>query len=681
MMAAFDALFAPLTIKRMVIPNRFASTSHAPGYASGGRVTERYVRYEAEKARGGVGLVQFGGATTVSIENTYYYGQLNGTGDAIIADLARIARAIHEHGSVCTVQLSHGGRRERHDMAHWIPAFAPSVRRELKHRAFPAEIEHHDIDRVARDYATAACRIRDSGVDGVEISCIPPGLIGQFWSPLTNQRTDDYGGSLHNRLRFGFEVLEQTRNLVGEDYVVGMRLSADEFTDGGLDNQALVEIAGRYAECGLVDYVSVVGGHSSDHRTNHDMYPSMHKPRAPYLSMAAAIKEKVDLPVLHATRIADAATAAHAVEQGYIDLVGMTRAFIADPHHVRKLREGRETDIRPCVGATYCNDRVNVGLEALCLHNVATGREEHLDHDVAASTGPVQRVVVVGGGPAGLEAARVAASRGHAVVLLEAGDRLGGQLNLATRCAWRKDLGSIVDWLVEQVEKLGVDVRLNRLAEAADVLALNPEVVVIATGGMPVVGHFRGADLAVTTWDILAGQVEPGDDILIFDEAGSNAGLTTAEVMAKRGSDVELVSPDTAHGAEVGNGHRTPHMTELYRAGVKLTVDSRLVEVRRSGNKFVAVLTNTYLDQTEERIVDQVVGDYGTLPNDDLFEVLKTDSKNRGELDLEELAAFRAQTRVRNPEGSYVLYKAGDVWAGRNVHAAMFDAARICQRI
>ncbi|MDG2482443.1 MAG: N-methylproline demethylase, partial [Alphaproteobacteria bacterium] len=199
--------------------------------------------------------------------------------------------------------------------------------------------------------------------------------------------------------------------------------------------------------------------------------------------------------------------------------------------------------------------------------------------------------------------------------------------------------------------------------------------------GMPVVGHFRGADLAVTTWDILAGQVEPGDDILIFDEAGSNAGLTTAEVMAKRGSDVELVSPDTAHGAEVGNGHRTPHMTELYRAGVKLTVDSRLVEVRRSGNKFVAVLTNTYLDQTEERIVDQVVGDYGTLPNDDLFEVLKTDSKNRGELDLEELAAFRAQTRVRNPEGSYVLYKAGDVWAGRNVHAAMFDAARICQRI
>ncbi|MBT7612900.1 MAG: FAD-dependent oxidoreductase [Rhodospirillaceae bacterium] len=293
----------------------------------------------------------------------------------------------------------------------------------------------------------------------------------------------------------------------------------------------------------------------------------------------------------------------------------------------------------------------------------------------------MQRVVVVGGGPAGLEAARVAASRGHAVVLLEAGDRLGGQLNLATRCAWRKDLGSIVDWLVEQVEKLGVDVRLNRLAEAADVLALNPEVVVIATGGMPVVGHFRGADLAVTTWDILAGQVEPGDDILIFDEAGSNAGLTTAEVMAKRGSDVELVSPDTAHGAEVGNGHRTPHMTELYRAGVKLTVDSRLVEVRRSGNKFVAVLTNTYLDQTEERIVDQVVGDYGTLPNDDLFEVLKTDSKNRGELDLEELAAFRAQTRVRNPEGSYVLYKAGDVWAGRNVHAAMFDAARICQRI
>jgi 2,4-dienoyl-CoA reductase-like NADH-dependent reductase (Old Yellow Enzyme family)/pyruvate/2-oxoglutarate dehydrogenase complex dihydrolipoamide dehydrogenase (E3) component len=680
-MAAYDAMFQPLTIKRMVIPNRFVSTSHAPGYASGGRVTERYLRYEEEKARGGVGLVQFGGASTVSIENTHYYGQLNGRDDGFEDDLRRMAEAIHAHGAACTVQMSHGGRRERYDMGSWIPAFAPSARREMSHRSLPTAIEPHELARIALDYAAVARKVRDSGVDGIEVQCIPASLIGQFWSPLTNDRDDAYGGSLQNRLRFGFEVLEQVRAHVGEDYVIGMRFSADEFTEGGLDNAAMVEISRRYAESGLVDYISIVGGHTSDSRTTHDMYPSMHAPSAPYLKLAAAVKEKVNLPVLHATRIADAATAAYAVEEGLIDLVGMTRAFIADPHHVAKLREGREDDIRPCVGATYCTDRIGFGLEALCLHNVVTSREQHLRHNVTRSADAPRRVVVAGGGPAGLEAGRVAASRGHHVVLLEAADRLGGQLVLAAQCGWRKDLRGIVDWLAGQVEKLGVDVRLNTLAETGDVLAEKPDAVFVATGGLPVVGHFRGAELAVTTWDLIARQVEPGRDVLIFDEAGTSSGLSTAEFAARLGANVELVSPDRHHGGEVGMTQHAPHMTELYRAGVKLTVDQRLMEVRRSGNKLVAVLANTLTLETQERIVDQVVGDYGTVPNDDLYEALKPGSRNGGELDLEALAAFRPQDLVRNPAGAYTLYRIGDAWSGRNLHAAMLDAARLAHQL
>ena len=461
--------------------------------------------------------------------------------------------------------------------------------------------------------------------------------------------------------------------------MVGMRLSAEEFMEGGLGRKELIEIARLYAKTGLVDYVSVVGGHSSDYKSNHEMYPSMYERSAPYLMMAAAIKDEIDLPVLHATRISDVATAAYAVEQGYIDLVGMTRAFIADPHHVKKLREGRERDIRPCVGATYCNDRISLGHEALCLHNVVTSREQYLDHEISPSSGSRCRIGVVGGGPAGLEAARVAASRGHEVILFEASNQLGGQLILAAKCSWRKDLRGITDWLISQVETLGVDVRINVLADAVEVLKEKPEVIIIATGGTPVIGHFPGSELAVTTWDLLARQVEPGKDVLIFDEAGGHGGLSTAEDIAKRGSNVELVSPDRTHGAEVGHNHLVPHMTELYRAGVKLSVDLRLLEVRRSGNKLVAVLANTYSGETEERVVDQIVGDYGTLPDDDLYESLKPDSKNLGELDLHALAAFTAQKTVHNKRGDFFLYKVGDAWASRNVHAAIFDAARICQ--
>jgi 2,4-dienoyl-CoA reductase-like NADH-dependent reductase (Old Yellow Enzyme family) len=678
-MANYDVLFQPLTIKNVTIRNRFLSTSHQPGYAVGGKSTERYVRYEAEKAKGGVGLVQFGGATTVSVENTYYYGLLNGSVDSVVPQLRQMAAAIHEHGAVCTVQLSHGGRRERWDIDNWLPVFAPSRRRELMHRAFPAELEDHDVQRACRNYAAAARRVREGDVDGVEISCIPPGMIGQFWSPLTNVRSDGYGGSLANRMRFGLEVLEAARREVGDDYLMGMRLSADEMKQGGLTNEDCVEIAAAYAESGLVDFVSVVGGQSSDYKSTHEMYPTMQIPTAPYLDMAAAVKARVNLPVFHATRITDAATAAHAVGNGLIDMVGMTRAFIADPHHVNKLREGREADIRPCVGATYCIDRITMGGEALCMHNVVTGREDVLAHEIAQSEGPARRVVVVGGGPGGLEAARVAALRGHSVVMFEAAAALGGQLALAAKATWRRELSGVVNWLAGQVEKLGVEVRLNQFADANQVLAEAPDVVVIAAGGLPVVGHFEGAELATTVWDLLAGQTEPGEEVLVFDEAGSHAGLSCAEFLAARGSKVEIVSPDRVHGLEVGLVNLAAHMSELYRGNVKFTVDRRLTAVRASGNKLIAVLENTYLDQVEERVVDQVVGDYGTAPNEDLYLALKPDSHNLGQLDLDALAAFAPQTLDVNPEGRFFLYRIGDAWAGRNVHAAMLDAMRICK--
>jgi len=373
-MSSFANLFQPLDIKKLRIRNRFLSTSHSPGYATGGVITQRYIRYQAEKAKGGVGLAQFGGATAVSPENSCYYGQIDGSTDAVVPQYRHMAAAIHQHGAACTVQLTHGGRRERWDIHNWLPTFSPSCLREVIHGSFPAVMEGHDIRRICGDFAAATRRACEGDLDGVEISCQAGTLIEQFWSPAMNKRTDSYGGSLANRMRFGLEVLETVRKAVGDDYMVGIRMPGDEMLKDGLSQEDCITIARAYAGSGLIDFISVVGAQASDLKGEAWIWPTMWVPSAAYLGLARAIKQEVGVAVFHATRIVDAATAEFAIREKYIDMVGMTRAMLADPHYVSKLSRGKEAEIRPCVGAGYCVDRVIKGLDAQCMHNVATGR-------------------------------------------------------------------------------------------------------------------------------------------------------------------------------------------------------------------------------------------------------------------------------------------------------------------
>jgi NADPH-dependent 2,4-dienoyl-CoA reductase/sulfur reductase-like enzyme len=513
----------------------------------------------------------------------------------------------------------------------------------------------------------------------VEISTQAGTLIEQFWSPAMNRRVDGYGGSLPNRMRFGLEILEACRKGVGGDFLIGIRMPGDEMLKGGLSQEDCIEIARAHAASGLIDFISVVGGTAVDYKASAQIWPTMWVPSAPYLKLAGAIKSAAKIPILHATRIADAATAVHAVKEGYVDMVGMTRAFLADPHHVNKLKEGREVEIRPCVGAGYCVDRVLMGKDALCLHNVATGRETSIPQAIARSANGPKRVVVVGAGPGGLEAARVSASRGHRVTLFEAGNEPGGQIVLASKGTWRRDLLGIARWLSQAMDRLGVDVRLNALADRDDVTRERPDVVIIATGGLPHVGHFAGGELANTVWDVLAGQCEPGGDALVFDESGGHAPLSCAEFLAAKGARVELVTPDRAPGLEMSDTNLGAHMSELYKGGTVITPDARLIEIIRDGNKLRAVIENTYSNARSERIVDQVIGDYGTVPNADLYESLKPMSRNLGEIDLKALAAAKPQAVDVNPDGAFFLYRIGDAWACRNIHAAMLDAMRVCK--
>ncbi|MFO0996818.1 MAG: NADH:flavin oxidoreductase [Alphaproteobacteria bacterium] len=677
-MTQYDALLKPLTIKRLTIRNRILSTGHAPGYARDGRVTDRYIRYQEEKAKGGVGLTQFGGATATSVENSIDYGQLHGGDDSIIGDYRRMAEAIHRHGAACMVQIRHGGRRERWDIANWLPAFAPSAAREPVHRSFPIEMDEHDLRRVRDDYARAAWRAKEGGLDGVEVSFANQTLLDQFWSPDVNRRTDAYGGSLENRMRFGFEVLEAARKLVGDDFVLGIRMSGDEMIKQGLGPDDCIAIARAYAKSGLIDFINIMAAQGRDYRSNALSYIGMDAPLAPYLHLASAIKAEVDLPIFHATRLADVATAARAIADGHIDMAGMTRALIADPHLGVKLREGRVDDIRQCVGVVYCIDRVVHGKDALCIQNPATGRERTIPHEIAPASAR-RRVVVIGAGPAGLEAARVSAARGHAVVVFEREARTGGQIMIAARAGWRESLSGIQRWLDSQVRKLGVDLRLGREAKAADVLAEAPDVVIVATGGRPNKGAFAGADLTLTTWDVLEGRAAPAENILVFDDNGAEQGPSVAEYLAERGAQVEVVTPERQLMAEVGMVNFAPFLRRLYGKGVIISPDLALVSVARDGNKLVAVLRNEYTQDEEERVVDQVVAEHGTLPNDDLYRALKPHSVNLGELDMRALVEGRPQAVRHNPEGRFQLFRVGDAWTSRNIHAAIYDSLRLCK--
>ena len=366
-------------------------------------------------------------------------------------------------------------------------------------------MEDWDIRRVVRSYGAAAIRCRDGDLDGIEVEAYGH-LFDSFWSPALNHRTDRYGGSLENRMRFGIEVLQEIRRQVGDDYIVGIRMVFDEMLEGGLAFDEGMKIGEILTNSGLIDFISVIRGHIETSAGLADVIPNMGTPGAPHLAFAGEIKRAFDVPVMHAARINDVATARYAVREGLLDLVGMTRAHLADPHIVAKIIRGEEDQVRPCVGAGYCIDRIYGEGEALCLHNPATGREASMPHVIGSSTEARRRVVVVGAGPAGLEATRVCARRGHEVILMEAADRSGGQINLAARVLRRKEILGITDWLFDQVERLGVTIRLGCYAEALTVEAERPDIVIIATGGVPNL-EFLGEEqaLATSSWDVSCG--------------------------------------------------------------------------------------------------------------------------------------------------------------------------------
>jgi NADPH-dependent 2,4-dienoyl-CoA reductase/sulfur reductase-like enzyme len=509
-------------------------------------------------------------------------------------------------------------------------------------------------------------------------------LLDQFWSPLTNDLTGPYGAdTLENRMRFPLDVLAAVRKRVGAEFIVGFRYTADEAQKGGITAEDGLEISKRLAATGQLDFLNVVRGRIHSDPAMTDLIPVQGMKNAPHLDFAGQVKKLTGMPTFHAAKIPDVATARHAIEAGLLDMVGMTRAHMADPYLVQKIVEGREEDIRPCVGATYCLDRIYQAGDALCIHNAATGRELTMPHKIAPAE-VKKKIVVIGAGPGGLEAARVAAERGHAVVVFEAQPDPGGQVRLTALSPRRREMISIIDWRMSQCAARDVVFHFNTWAEAADVTALSPDVVIVATGGMPNLELFEtGKEAAnvVSAWDIISGDVKPAQNILIYDESGDHPALQAAEIATMAGATVEVMTPDRVFAPDIMAMNLVPYMRSLQDKDVTFTVTRRLLGVARSGNTLTATIGTDYSDLESTKEYDQVVVNYGTLPLDDLYFDLKPLSRNGGEVDHDALIAGRPQQVVRNAGGAFELFRIGDAVSARNTHAAIYDALRLVKDI
>ena len=417
-----DPLLQPYQLKHLTLRNRIMTTSHEPAYPEDGMPKERYAAYHAERAKAGVALAMTAGSAAVSRDSPPVFNNILAYRDEVVPWIRHLTDSVHEHGCAVMIQLTHLGRRTTWNKGDWLPSVSSSRHREPAHRAFPKLVEDWDIERIISDFADAAERMKAGGMDGIELQ-VYGHLLDQFWSPLSNDLSGPYGAdTLENRMRFPLDVLNAIRKRVGSEFIVGLRFTADEVQKGGITAEEGIEISKRLAATGQVDFLNVIRGRIHTDPAMTDMIPVQGMANAPHLDFAGAVRKATGMPTFHAAKIPDVATARHAIASGLLDMVGMTRAHMADPHIVRKIIEGREDDIRPCVGATYCLDRIYQGGEALCIHNAATGRELTMPHDIAKAAKP-KKIVVVGAGPAGLEAARVASERGHKVTVFEAAER------------------------------------------------------------------------------------------------------------------------------------------------------------------------------------------------------------------------------------------------------------------
>ena len=610
----FRHLFSPLKVGSMTVPNRIVVPGHYPAFRDPDTLPgERNVAYWESKAKGGVGLICTG---VWGVHRTTLMAPM--LWPNAVEKLRRATDAIKRHGTCFVVQLWHGGSQAYSALVGNQAWSASSVSRGSG--SAPHAMTKDEIKEIVEAFASTAAEVKKAGVDGVELHGAHGYLFNQFMSPVTNIRTDEYGGDIEGRMRFTLEVIDAVRAAVGSDFVVGIRFNGDEFAPGGYSLDDMKIMAPMMERTGKLDYLNVSTGSLL---TIAPMYfPTGHS-----VYLAAAIKEVTDLPVCCIGRINDPVQAERILAERQADLVAMNRATICDPELPRKAREDRVEEIRKCLACSegcWQNVTQNRNPRGItCAYNPTVGKETTPGWLELVPAPTKKKVMVIGGGPAGLETARVAAARGHQVSLWEKGDELGGLILVAAKAPGRDGFDELPRYYRYQMKLLDVDVHLNTEVTADTVMQENPDVVVVATGSLPGMPHdIKGTeqDNVVNVRDVLSGKAEAGQNVLVIDYQQHIQGLSTTDFLSQQGKKVELITPDATPGSAVENITRAALFQRLYRAGVTLTPSTRLKEI--SGNTVTVANIYTDIDRVIEG-VDTVVLSYGGVENNELFYALK----------------------------------------------------------
>lgn len=626
------------------LSNRIMSSGHQTTLVEDYRPTEAFFDYHLARARGGVGLVVLE-AHAVHESGLLTAHTIDASRESLVNDYQGFPAAMREAGCRVFAQLFHGGR-ERYAGEYAPPAVSASDAPTARLRVVPRPLETDEVREIIDAYVDAATRMERAGFDGVEIVGSHSYLPAQFWSPKVNDRTDAYGGSRAARCRFTTEIIQRVRERTGDGFAVGVRLSAEERSPDGLSFDETLPIITHIDGAVDVDYWSVVVGSSSSRRGSSYIVPPATESSEVVRTPAAAIDRAVDPPVIVTSRLDTPETAARAVEENGAEVVGMTRALIADPALPRKLRDGETDDVTPCVACNQgCIGRYQEGLPIRCTVNPVTGREtDHLDLDSAADP---REVLVIGGGPAGLVAAATAAARGHDVTLAEADDRLGGQVRAYADLDHRGRFGDWIDTLTRRLDDRGVTVRTGERVDPADVRAADPDAVVLATGAAGRIPDvpIDGSVATRTAREALADP--PTGDVLVSDWDGNHAALDAAVAVDDAGGNVEIVTAAETAGANVQQYVRNSLLGELSERGVALSPNRRVTAVRDGA----AVVEHELTGARERRPVDAVA------------------FAHRGEADYGSFRALRGN--------GVDLHRVGDCWAPRSLDEAVregFDA-------